>query len=105
MSLLFDKDTKRYSGSHNKVYINENHNNRRCVMLETYHYKELVNPAQIDHVINDIVVNRGFLMSKQTSEEIEFTHSTNTDELYTIYIFFVKTLEIEKITRKVLEYL
>ena len=99
MSLFVNQTVTPHTSKHNKFYL-DTFQGKRALFLERYDYREFVNPAQLDHVINDIVVNKGFLMDKQQSDMIRFSHSHNTPEHQTFYIVWTKTTEVEKVTRE-----
>lgn len=101
MSLIIDKRVTNYTSKHSKVFI-DTYQGQRALFIKKYNYKEFVNPKQLNHVINDIVINKGFIMDKQKKDQIIFTHSHNTLESKTIYNIWTKTSEVEKITNEFL---
>ena len=56
------------------------------------------------YIIQDLVVNMGFLMDKQNSHVITFTHPNNTMQHNVKYIYYTKTNEIEKVETIFLSY-
>jgi hypothetical protein len=103
MSLYIDQKSTEHTSKHNRVYI-DTYKGKRALFLENYDYREFVNPNQLNHVIENIVVNKGFLMDKQTSGEIVFTHSRNTPEYKTYYQLWTKTCEVVKVTHQFLHF-
>ena len=104
MSFLIDQHETNHTSKHNRVFV-ETYQGRRALFLERYDYREFVNPAQLNHVINDMVINKGFLMDTQTSDKLVFTHSHNTPEFRTYYNLWTKTSEVEKVTCQFLEFI
>ena len=103
MSLLIDQHVTNHTSKHNRVFV-DTYQGRRALFLERYDYREFVNPAQMSHVIQDMVVNKGFLMDSQSSDKLVFTHSHNTPESQTFYNLWTKTSEVEKFTREFLSF-
>tara|TARA_B100001123_G_C15272087_1_gene1010705 strand:- start:1640 stop:1954 length:315 start_codon:yes stop_codon:yes gene_type:complete len=103
MSFLIDHHVTNHTSKHNKVFV-DTYQGRRALFLEHYDYREFVNPSQMNHVIHDIVVNNGFLMDTETSGKLVFTHPHNTAESQTFYNLWTKTSEVEKVTRKFLNF-
>ena len=103
MSLLIDQKITHTTSSHDKVYL-DTLRGRRALFLENYHFKECVNPSQINHIINDIVVNNGFMMDSHRNDIMVFTHPHNTEENQTYYNLYVKTSEVEKVSRTFLRF-
>lgn len=103
MSLLIEQRITNHSSKHNKVFV-DTFKGRRALFIERYDYREFVNPDQLNHVIHDIVVNKGFFMNTQTSDKIVFTHGHNTPECQTYYYLWTKTSEVEKVTREFLNF-
>lgn len=103
MSLLIDQYYTNHTSKHNKIIVDV-YQGKRALFLESYDYREFVNPAQLNHVIHDMVVNKGFLMDSQISDKLVFTHSHNTKKSQTYYNFFTKTSEVEKVTRKFINF-
>lgn len=101
MSIVIDQRYTNYTSRHNKVFV-DTYQGQRDLFIQKYNYKEFVNPKQLNHVINDIVVNKGFIMDKQKKDQIIFTHSHNNSESETIYNLWTKTSEVEKITKEFL---
>lgn len=103
MSLFIDQKSTEYTSKHNRIYI-DTYKEKRAIFLENYDYREFVNPNQLNHVIENIMVNQGFLMDKQTNDNIVFTHPHNTPEYKTYYHLWTKTSEVEKVTHKFLHF-
>ena len=101
MSLLLDSNSTNFTSTENKLVV-ENFKGRRAVFQERYHYKEFGNPEQLKHVIHDMVVNKGFLMETEKSDMLGFSHPHNTPESSTYYTLWMKTAEVEKVTREFL---
>jgi hypothetical protein len=104
MSFYISNNETPFSGTHNKVFVHDMSNGKRAVFQENYHYKELTNTAQMNHIIEDLVVNKGFLMDEQKSYVITFTHPNNTMQYNVKYTYYPKTNEIEKVETKFLSY-
>ena len=103
MSLLIDQHVTNHSSKHNKVFV-DTYKGHRALFLERYDYREFVNPSQLNHVINDMVVNKGFLMDTESSDKLVFTHPHNSPESQTFYNLWTKTTEVEKVTREFLSF-
>jgi hypothetical protein len=103
MSLLLDQTVTNHGSKHNKVFV-DTYQGKRALFQERYDYREFVNPAQLNHVINDIVINKGFLMDSERNDRIVFTHSHNSSEYKTYYNLWTKTSEVEKVTREFLSF-
>ena len=103
MSLLIDQTVTNHTSRHNRVFV-DTHQGRRALFLERYDYREFVNPAQMSHVIQDMVVNKGFLMDTETSDKLVFTHPHNSSESQTFYNLWTKSSEVEKVTREFIRF-
>ena len=103
MSLIIEPHSTNHTSKHNEVFV-DNFQGKKAVFLKKYDYREFVNPAQLNHVIHDIVVNKGFLMESESSDKLVFTHSQNTTKLQTFYYLYTKTSEVEKVTIKFLDF-
>lgn len=97
MPILLGHKSTNFTLKHTNVIVDK-FQEKKSLFIQKYILKELVNRKQINYVINDIIVNKGFHMVKQTEEYIVFTNSNNTAKSKTIYYFWEKTLEVEKIT-------
>lgn len=103
MSLALDQHYTQYTTTHNEIFIGE-HQKQRAIFLKKYHYKELTNDSQFNHIIHDIVVNKGFMMNSESNGCIKFTHPQNNSEDTTEYTIWPKTREVEKYTTKFLHF-
>lgn len=72
-----------YTDTFERVLVEEK-KNKKLVFHEKYRTKYFTNPDQLNHVIHDLVVNKGFVMNKANKDFIEFTHS-HSNTTYTIY--------------------
>lgn len=102
-SFYFDLNCTDTTSSSNKVYL-DTHHGRRAVFLEKYHFKRVVNPSQYNHIIEELVVNKGFMMDKNHNQVIEFSHPHNTPANSTYYYFHTYDSSIEKVTRSFLNF-
>ena len=103
MSLVIDNHQTNYTTSFKKIIVSNNQK-KRALFLEDYKLNEFTNPKQLNYVIDDIVF-KGYLMDTQNNDQIIFKHPHNTFEKETIYNFWPKTQEVEKITRTFLNYI
>jgi hypothetical protein len=55
------------------------------VFKRKFRTKFFNNAEQIPHVINDLVVNKGFILDKHTSKEFIFKNSVNPNIQYKLY--------------------
>ena len=95
MSLLIDQTVTNHTSRHNRVFV-DTHQGRRALFLERYDYREFVNPAQMSHVIQDMVIT-AIPMDSETSDKLVFTHPHNFSESQTFYNLWTKTSEVEKL--------
>tara|TARA_B100001093_G_C26485926_1_gene866927 strand:- start:244 stop:555 length:312 start_codon:yes stop_codon:yes gene_type:complete len=72
-----------YTDTYERVLV-EKKGNKNLVFHEKFRTKYFTNPEQLNHVIHDLVVNKGFVMNKSNKDLIEFTHSLS-NTTYTIY--------------------
>ena len=100
---VFDSTETNHSGSYNKVYL-DTHMGKRALFLERYHYKELVNENQLDHIVNYLIVENGFIMDRHLPDRMMFTHSQNNGTSTTYYNYYPESMEMEKFSRQFLHF-
>jgi hypothetical protein len=103
MSILIDQYSTKYINKYNKVFIGTC-KNRRALFMENYYCYEFIDFIS-PNVIQDMVVNKGFLMDSQSSDKLVFTHPHNTPENKTYFNLWTKTNEVEKITYEFLNFI
>jgi hypothetical protein len=67
--------------------------------------KKLTNIDQINHIIHYLIVTNGFLMEKQTSDEIIFLHPKKSYENFASYTYYPKSMIMVKHQAKFLTYI
>jgi hypothetical protein len=74
-------------------------NGKQYLYRYTYNRKKLTNVDQLDHIINYLVIEKGFMMNGMDKFSITFTCPTNTDIHYNYY---PSTMDFEKVSEKFL---
>lgn len=102
MSLIIDNRQTNYTSSTKKVFVST-YQGKRALFLEEYKLNEFTNPKQLNYVIDDIVFN-GYFIDTQRNDQIVFKNPHHSNKEETIYTFWTKTQEVEKITRTFLKF-
>ena len=62
------------------------------IYLKSYHYKQLANPDQFNYIIQNLVIDQGFVMDKQTGNMLTLTNPLSN----VVYTLWTQTLEVER---------
>ena len=95
MALTLSEKTTHFTQVHDKV-ITKMVGNQDCIYREQYHFYQLTNPKQMDHIINNIIIEKGFLTEKFSSDLITFTRPQNSNASSIWYEYFPKDRTIKK---------
>ena len=86
-TIVVTDHTTEFTNKREEVFV-EN----RKVYLKRYGYKELVNLREFNWIIENLVINKGYLMDKQNNHMLTLTHPHNNVE----YTLWTQTGEVEK---------
>ena len=103
MSLTITERNTSFTQLHDKVMVKK-FGSRDGIYREIYHFKQLSNVDQMDHIISNIILNNGFIADKYTGDMIVFTHPKNSMENTTWYEYDTKEHIIKKYEHIFLSY-
>jgi len=86
-SITVTDHTTKFTHLHEKVVVENDK-----VYLKSYHYKQLLKPSQFKYIIEDLVINHGFVMDKQTGNMLTLTNPLSNQ----VYTLWTQTLEVER---------
>ena len=86
----------------NKVQLEKNESGKSYLYQVKESSKQLNNTDQLNHIINYLVLESGYLMEEQNNNRILFSHPHNSREQQCFYEYFPKVMVMNKFEKKCL---
>ena len=74
-------DETEHTSNNSKLLLEGNK-----VFQQIESYRDISNSDQMDAIIENLVINRGFVMDKEKEKTLKFTNSTEPDTTYFVWL-------------------
>lgn len=96
-SIVLSESYTNFTESFDELKVKHNNNGTSSLYRYTYNRKKFSNIDQLNHIVDYLVVENGFMMNAFDKYCITFTCPTEPD---TFYNYYPATIEFEKVTEQ-----